>query len=630
MFIWLIVAMGVIGFGAAGASAADVSGHFSISLLENPLWPIKGNEAASSVELNLVVRGGKAEESAYAMLHYPGRSHHGGKVIEFVQDGGKVRISAELTITRSGDIEGGQANFIIELQEKDGTWEGAYHGTFQGKAHSGSATARVWPGPRDVAAFVAPEAGEHPRLLVRKSELPDLRRKAQTTQGKAIVEKLRDALDRPSKEWGAIATSAAGHATLYAATGELREALVAQALLRDSIETELDWQNTEKRGRGALEVSRLVREIALTYDLCYDAWDKPFRVSIARDLNARAATLTGTGRGFINDPASTWQAVTRSVGGLSALAVYGDSQWARDPTDEPSTRPAFDPTKLFEPPPGLKVGRGVPVVKFEHDVMPARWLVAGPFPRVEDKLNPAAERVDLLSPLGGMEHAAPEMGTWINYRDIGRRFAMVDAKAIVNYSWMRGHPQIDLLQVCDRASYTTCFFYTVLENDRPRYVKFQGGGGNMWFAGQRVRGDVLHLAPGLYPVLVQGNLGNAERPGSATSIQPRFQEVGEDEALAAAKPAWDGISHAPMQPEEVQARMVRVAQVAVARYLALAKDKESVAEPMGRGLGEFDLACRNVIGKDLLTGTLAEGMGTGTGELAAGLEALIALRELKD
>ena len=43
--------------------------------------------------------------------------------------------------------------------------------------------------------FTAPEPGEHPRLLFRKSDLPALRKKAQTPEGKAILKRLRQLLD---------------------------------------------------------------------------------------------------------------------------------------------------------------------------------------------------------------------------------------------------------------------------------------------------------------------------------------------------------------------------------------------------------------------------------------------------
>ena len=50
-----------------------------------------------------------------------------------------------------------------------------------------------WPAP--VKGFVPPEPGEHPRLLFRRSDLPQLRKRAQTPEGKAILKRLREQLN---------------------------------------------------------------------------------------------------------------------------------------------------------------------------------------------------------------------------------------------------------------------------------------------------------------------------------------------------------------------------------------------------------------------------------------------------
>lgn len=42
-----------------------------------------------------------------------------------------------------------------------------------------------------VPGFVEPQAGEHPRLLLGSSEIPALRARAQTAEGKAIVARLK-------------------------------------------------------------------------------------------------------------------------------------------------------------------------------------------------------------------------------------------------------------------------------------------------------------------------------------------------------------------------------------------------------------------------------------------------------
>ena len=46
-----------------------------------------------------------------------------------------------------------------------------------------------WPAP--VEGFRAPAPGEHPRLLFRRSQIDEIRRRAQTEPGKQIVARLR-------------------------------------------------------------------------------------------------------------------------------------------------------------------------------------------------------------------------------------------------------------------------------------------------------------------------------------------------------------------------------------------------------------------------------------------------------
>lgn len=54
-------------------------------------------------------------------------------------------------------------------------------------------SAAEWPAL--VAGYVPPEPGEHPRLFFRVGDLPEMRRRAATPEGKAIVERLRRLLD---------------------------------------------------------------------------------------------------------------------------------------------------------------------------------------------------------------------------------------------------------------------------------------------------------------------------------------------------------------------------------------------------------------------------------------------------
>ena len=55
---------------------------------------------------------------------------------------------------------------------------------------AGAAEKRA-PSPTDVPGFVPPKPGEHPRLFVRKPDLPALRARMRTPEGRAILKRLR-------------------------------------------------------------------------------------------------------------------------------------------------------------------------------------------------------------------------------------------------------------------------------------------------------------------------------------------------------------------------------------------------------------------------------------------------------
>ena len=90
--------------------------------------------------------------------------------------------------------------------------------------------------PADVPGWERPRPGEHPRLLFRKSDLSDLKKRAEMPEGRAIVARLRFLLDgedgdtllpagQPQYTVGAFTIGhAAGYGLLYQLTGEKKYA----------------------------------------------------------------------------------------------------------------------------------------------------------------------------------------------------------------------------------------------------------------------------------------------------------------------------------------------------------------------------------------------------------------------
>src|SRR5689334_4976730 len=60
-------------------------------------------------------------------------------------------------------------------------------------AAPGAGTEPDWPA--DVPGWVKPKPGEHPRLLFRQGDVADLKKRAETPEGKALVRRLRFLLD---------------------------------------------------------------------------------------------------------------------------------------------------------------------------------------------------------------------------------------------------------------------------------------------------------------------------------------------------------------------------------------------------------------------------------------------------
>ncbi len=150
------------------------------------------------------------------------------------------------------------------------------------------------------------QPGEHPRLLFRKSDLPELRRRAQTPTGKRLVERLKATLgggeavpgpgmrhsakraytERVVLPEGAYSVShAAGFGMLYQLTGDKKYAELAKECMELGFAQVRDRDSSARYamilGGGQLRVGPSLAWTALAYDLCYDAWSPDYRKKVA-------------------------------------------------------------------------------------------------------------------------------------------------------------------------------------------------------------------------------------------------------------------------------------------------------------------------------------------------------------
>lgn len=149
--------------------------------------------------------------------------------------------------------------------------------------------------------------GEHPRLFFRKSDLPELRRRAATPEGQVIIKRLRELLDgkdgetmttllNPAKKGyegkfkggpGAYSIShAAGYAFLYQLTGDKKYAEFARQCVELAFNGQRDFDDRYSWAvsSGELRAGPSIAWYAAAYDLGYDAWPEDFRVKFAQAI----------------------------------------------------------------------------------------------------------------------------------------------------------------------------------------------------------------------------------------------------------------------------------------------------------------------------------------------------------
>ncbi len=161
------------------------------------------------------------------------------------------------------------------------------------------------PWPAKVQDFVAPAAGEHPRLLFRKAEIPALRKRAETTDGKAMIARLKLLLgggeamptnyctEKPvnNADEAAIGkqpvgtftmSHGAGFGMLYVLTGEQKYADLSRECVEKIFAGQVDRDsryNWATPGTG-FRMGFVLQSICLAYDLSYDGWTAEYRKSV--------------------------------------------------------------------------------------------------------------------------------------------------------------------------------------------------------------------------------------------------------------------------------------------------------------------------------------------------------------
>jgi len=245
--------------------------------------------------------------------------------------------------------------FAMKLQrDGDGRLEGTYEGRFRGKTVSGPAEGTI--STREYVMgknFVPVQPGEHPRTVFRKSDLSALREKLETPFGRAVFPKMSGPVG-----WG----------VQYQLTGDKKYAETARKEVAEII---YHGKGCSAAFAPARALGVQVERVAVSYDLCYDAWPEQFKSDVVVWLRKIATRVISDPRKISHS--ANWSVCSNHVGSLyGGVAFSGLVLWGEKGPAPPKPTPItaeldVPPAEDYRPP------SGVPVVPLEPGVAPKRW-----------------------------------------------------------------------------------------------------------------------------------------------------------------------------------------------------------------------------------------------------------------
>ncbi len=309
-----------------------LSGDVSITLAGG-LWQQQEKGIVKlDITLDLVCDRDRCSPEVWAYAPQFDQADHEGTVEVTERDDDAWRLQVKMTINPDPWRRlGGTAKYFIELQRHQNQLAGNYAGTFNDQPVSGPVTVNIHPHwPKQVPDHLPVASREHPRLLFRRQQLPELQEKVKTRTGQAILTQLKKTLAQKIEYGGYVPNGgyhAAGHCFLYLLNGNQQEAETAWQIVENSM---------NQPGPRLLEESPIVAGVALAYDLCYEVWNSKRLREVTTWLAQQSAVLIkGTpNQGWNPLPQSNWNARARGAAGLAALAILSEpDEFFFKPTD---------------------------------------------------------------------------------------------------------------------------------------------------------------------------------------------------------------------------------------------------------------------------------------------------------
>ncbi len=176
----------------------------------------------------------------------------------------------------------------------------------------------------DVKGWSPLEAGEHPRLVFRKADLPRLEKRAETAEGKIMIGRLKKLLDGKFTLW-----HPSGYGLLYQLTGDKKYASKAKELCIEVIQNKKRDARDSRYGftnpgsGGPMRSGPAIGALGLAYDLNYGGWEEDFRKTVAKAILDNPYTTSIANRGPIMPSCNHYGAAVGGVG-MGLLAIRND------------------------------------------------------------------------------------------------------------------------------------------------------------------------------------------------------------------------------------------------------------------------------------------------------------------